>query len=154
MFDHIHLLILNSKLYLEAEEGSELQQGDLVHSRLWEVFQNLPDSVVAVFKGTLQSLPRLSVIDLNEDRVPAIQPPTQDSPVHFLYQSHYFTLWFNLAKHAEAETGENDELVRSSVSAPMMDGAAPCRQRKLDEMLDPAQHVIKRVEVKGDNQRR
>lgn len=68
-FDHHHSFISSCHHYSRHEEWSKMWQYVLECSQLPEVFENLPSSVIEVFKGTRESLSRLSVIALEESVV-------------------------------------------------------------------------------------
>lgn len=70
MFDSLHLFILNCSLYLGGEKWSEIFLYIPEGSQLAQVFQDLLDSAVAMFKTTKSSPPQSNVVELDEDGVP------------------------------------------------------------------------------------
>lgn len=75
MFDGLRSLILNCNFNLRSDGWIELPQYVLNRGQLLRVFQNLPDSLVLLFKVTRPLPPRPPVIELDKDGMLVNQLP-------------------------------------------------------------------------------
>lgn len=73
MFDCLRSPVLNSNLYSEGKEWSKLLQSVLQSAHHPQVFKNMTDFVVAVFKATRRFSSRPNVLEQDEDKIPVIQ---------------------------------------------------------------------------------
>lgn len=67
LFEYLHTIILKCDIYSESQKWSDLLQYVPEHGHLPQVFQDLPYSVVAVFRVTRPSPPKRSVTELDTD---------------------------------------------------------------------------------------
>lgn len=88
MFDLLHLLLFSCNLSSKSEERSELLQSVPEPGQLSQVFQNQPNSVIAVVKDTGPSPPRRSDIGMDSDEMPVDQPQQQAPAVALIYVNH------------------------------------------------------------------
>lgn len=111
------------------------------------MFQNLLDSVLALFKATRSTLPGLSINKLDEDVISVHQLPQLVSFVAKVYTNrrtlHYDPKWWSMERPKLVRT-----LIRSQSSGPSskMEGAVPKRQCALHEKTgieDPVTNIVK-----------
>lgn len=96
VFVRLCLLDLTSNLYPDGEKFSEPWQYVPEICQLLRVFQNLPDSMVALFEATRPSPHRPTVIVLEEVGMPVNKPTKQASSVTTIFAN-----CSNLHSHAK-----------------------------------------------------
>lgn len=92
MTDRLCLLVLGCKLYSKGDEWSKLFQYVRKDYQLQQLFQNLPDSVPAVFKVAKPSLLQPGVLELENTEMPVNQPNQKAPSVTHVYPYCSFLL--------------------------------------------------------------
>lgn len=107
--DHQNSLILKYSLYLEDRVWSELMQYVSKRGQPLKVFQDLPDSMVAVFKVTRQSPDKPNVIELHGDKTPVKQTTQKVPPIDPCTTIAIFCILMESDREREGRRNENVE---------------------------------------------
>lgn len=152
MFERLHSMVLKWNLYSEGEYRSEMLHYAPESGQLPQVFENLPDIVVAVFKASRPSPPRPSIIELDENGMPVNQPTKQGHSVTSVYTSRDI-LHSEVNRRIVWRPTQARALKRSqsSTSSRMMDGAVQKCQQAIGEMLGADGPATKEAEGKEED---